>query len=257
MSRLIEEMIKTNQNGYIQLSGPMGQDIKLGETTFATQPKFNKFSVDSEVLLSYIYRKLGLSNPQSIPIKTDKMTGTMAEKIEHGEKYIHDEMNNYRYGYMYFDNLNSASKIHTFWDKKMMDSYIKISLADMMFWIQDRFPARLYVKRGGKLGMKEVVPTVFSYPSFLVDYFDYYSMQPFYNGVYEKEETRAEYKERLKTFNFKQYMTPNEFLSICAKIDIKRCANEIFEQYNYKINPEFVDFVDKIFTSSREEFLKI
>ena len=45
--------------------------------------------------------------------------------------------------------------------------YIKISLADMMFWIQDRFPDRLFIKRGGNYGMKEVVPTKFAYPSFL------------------------------------------------------------------------------------------
>lgn len=260
MSRLIEEMIRQNsKNGQYELPSrqQIGGDTRVGDKVFATSPKVNKFSVDSEVLLSYIYRKLGLSNPQAIPIKSNGKSGVLTEKIEHGKDYIHDEMNNYRYGYMYFDNLHSASQIHTFWEKEMMDSYIKISLADMMFWIQDRYPAKLYVKRGGNLGMKEVVPTGFVYPSFLVDYFDYYSAQPFYNGVYEKEETRAEYKERLKIFNFKQYMTPKEFLDICTKIDIKRCANEIFEQYNYRINPKFVDFVDRIFTSSREEFKEV
>ncbi len=259
MSRLIEEMIKQHSNGQYELPSDqqIGCDIAIGDKVYETRPRFSEFSIDSEVLLSYIYRKLGLSNPQAIPIKTNGKTGVMSEKICHGKDYIHDEMNRYRYGYMYFDNLNEASKIHTFWDKGMMDSYIKISLADMMFWIQDRYPAKLYVKRGGKLGMKEVVPTGFSYPSVLVDYFDYYAMQPFYNGVYQKEEAREEYKNNLKSFNFKQYMTPKEFLGICSKIDIKRCANEIFERYNYRLNPKFVDFVDKIFTSSCEEFEKL
>lgn len=259
MSRIIEKMIGLkSKDGFVCLNDSrMGGDIKLDDVVYESRPKLNQYSIDSEVLLSYIYQKLGLKNPQSIPIRIGNREGVMNEKVAHGKAYIHDEMNRYRYGYVYFDNLNGASKLHTFYDKELMDSYIKISLADMMFWIQDRMPSRLYIKRGGKMGMQEVVPTQFYYPSFLVDYLDFYRLQPFYNGVYSKEETREKYKNNIKEFNFNQFMQPKEFLALLDKIDIKQCADEIFERYNYRVNSHFVDFVSKIVEQSKSEFEKL
>ncbi len=262
MSRLIEDIInemvsKHSKNGYVDLSHNqlLGYDVAIMDKVFETAPTSNQFTVDSEVLLSYIYRKLGLTNPQSIPVTANNKTGVMREKITHGKDYIHDEMNMYRSGYLYFDNLNEASRIHTFYDKELMDSYIKISLADMMFWIQDRYPSRLFIRRGGKYGMKEVVPTNFSFPSYIArDESLVYRFQPFYNGVFQKEETRNYYKKRLKTFDFKYYLTPEQFYELIGKIDIKQCAKEIYEKYNYKVNPKFVDFVERTLDASLQEF---
>ena len=262
MARLIEDLIKEmvekhSKNGFVDLSHNqlLGYDVAIMDKVFETATSVNQFTVDSEVLLSYIYRKLGISNPQSIPVIAGDKKGVMREKLTHGKDYIHDEMNMYRSGYMYFDNLNEASKIHTFYDKELMDSYIKISLADMMFWFQDRYPARLFVKRGGKFGMKEVVPTNFSFPSYIArDESLVYRFQTFYNGVFQKEETRERYKRRLKDFDFKYYLTPEQFFEIVSKIDIKQCAKEIYEKYNYKVNPKFIDFIDRTLYASLQEF---
>lgn len=262
MARLIEDLIndlvkKNSKDGYVELSHNqrLGYDVAIMDKVFKTHPQLNKYSIDSELLLSYIYRKLGLSNPETIPIKINGEKGVMYEKLAHGKDYIHNEMNMYRAGYVYFDNLNDASTIHTFSDKELMDSYIKISLADMMFWIQDRFPDRLFIKRGGNYGMKEVVPTKFAYPSFLALGDNIiYKFQPFYNGVFQMEESRHNYKQRLKTFDFKHYLKPEQFYELIGKIDIQVCAKEIYEKYNYKIDSKFVDFIDKTLTESLEEF---
>lgn len=262
MSRLIEDLInemvkKHSKNGYINLSNNqlLGYDVAIMDKVFKTSPAVNQFSVDSEVLLSYIYKKLGLSNPQSIPVVANGKQGVMSEKITHGKDYIHDEMNMYRSGYLYFDNLKEASQIHTFYSKELMDSYIKISLADMMFWIQDRYPSRLYIKRGGKYGMKEVVPTNFTFPSYIArDESLVYRFQPFYNGVYQKEETRHKYKRRLDEFDFKYYLTPKQFYEMIGNINIKQCTKEIYQRYNYKVSPHFVDFVERTLNASLQEF---
>ena len=125
----------------------------------------------------------------------------------------------------------------------------------MMFWIQDRYPSRLYIKRGGKYGMKEVVPTNFTFPSYIArDESLIYKFLPFYNGVYEKEETRNRYKRRLDEFDFKYYLTPKQFYELIEKIDIKQCAKEIYQKYNYKVSSRFVDFVERALNESLQEF---
>lgn len=262
MSDIIQKLIsRHSKEGYVQLDlkRGIGQRFQIDGNVFETLPRSNQYMIDSEVLLSYIYQKIGLDVKQSIPIICQNREGIVREKLQKGKDYIHVESNPKRdirkKDYAYFDSLYSAQVMDTFCYKDFADSYIKLALADMIFWIQDRYAGKMYIKKGGPYGMQEMATYDFSYPSYLANTDDLmYRFQRFYNGVYSPQEFRQEYIDNLNDFNFKHYVRPKEVIRLIENIDIRECANEIKDKFGYEISPKFLAFVEKTFYDSINEF---
>lgn len=252
IQRLINEK---SRNGYIELDKECcSNNLVIGDKKYRFLPKTNRYYVDSELLLSYIYRKLGLQNPQSYPVSFEEKLGILTEDIANNPSYIHNQRNNYRGGYIFFETLSEASKLHPFYEKELMDSYIKIAIADVIFGIQDRYNGKLFIKKGEFGYMHQVVPIGFAYPSFVIGNEINYYFQQFFNGVYEREETKNVFFNRLKQFDFSKFIQPKEVVELIKSLNIEKCAKEVYNLTGYKINPKFIDYVNKTLDESINSF---
>lgn len=245
MSSLIKKLISNNlKNGYIELNEINNINSEEGNEKYVYTALGSKYAVESELLLSVIYRKLGILNPQSYPAQYKNREGIIREDIASNDRYVHNKMNNYGRNCIYFSSLSNARLLHPFFNKDLMDSYIKMSIADVIFGIQDRFQSHIFLHKEKYSHLDSVSPIHFCYPGYAIDNEIFRYDQSYFNGVMMPEETRAQYKKRLKEFDFKNFITPQEVYELLRKIDVKSCADEVYNMTGYKISDKFIDYIN-------------
>lgn len=245
MSSLINKLISNNlKNGYIELNEINNIGSKNGDEKYVYTALGSIYAVESELLLSAIYRKLGILSPQSYPARYKNCEGIIREDIASNDRYIHNKMNNYGSNCIYFSSLNNAKPLHPFYDKNLMDSYIKMSIADVIFGIQDRFQSHVFVHKEKYGYLDSVAPIHFCYPGYAINNDMFRFDQSYFNGVRLPEETRAQYKKNLEEFDFENFITPQEVYELLRKIDVKSCADEVYNMTGYKLSDKFIDYIN-------------
>lgn len=243
MAELIKKLIDKNcSNGYVDLKEEDINNLRE-ENKLTYLAVGGESALDSELLLSFIYRKLGLKNPQSFPAKYKGRSGIIREKIEDNKDYIHNKLNNYGSNCIYFSSLQNARALHPFFEKELMDSYIKMSISDVIFNIQDRFQSHIFLHKKQYGYLDKVAPISFGYPGYAFKSEVYRLEQSYFNGVRLPEEAKRQYKKNLREYDFENFIKPSEVFELLRKIDIKNCAKEVYELTGHKINTEFVNYI--------------
>lgn len=250
MDSLINKLINKNIDGYIRLEDSLQTELprfksrltlKNGEDYFFSVKK-NEYSVDAEVLISYIYRKLGIDSPECFPAYLKGVYGVIYKnnfaKMQNNIVTAGDLSNNG----VNIDSIDSVISL----DKESIvenavNKYIKMSISDRAFSIYDRYNANVLWKMNNKRQLVAPSPINNSCPAFTVNDRDLIKFIDAYNGVSEPMQMRVDYLKDLKSFDFNNHLSPKRFINILAKIDIDKYASEISEKFGYKFKKKFID----------------